>query len=208
MLYHLAEYLQQHFDIPGLGVMRYTSFRAAAATVLSLIITLVFGGRIITQLKRRTIGESIRDLGLQGQMEKKGTPTMGGLIITLGIVVPCLLFAQLNNIYIQTMLLCTVWMAAIGFLDDYIKVFKRDKEGLKAKFKIIGQVGFGIVLGAIMLWHPDIVVRLKASEANGYAVEKRVMIPDHTNNDRLIEAVYVKAPLTNMPFLKGNEYDY
>jgi phospho-N-acetylmuramoyl-pentapeptide-transferase len=210
MLYYLFEYLDQHMNIPGAGMFKYSSFRAGAATLLSLTISTIYGGHIIRYLRKQTIGETIRELGLEGQKEKQGTPTMGGLIILMAIMIPCLLFARLDNIYIITMLICTIWMALIGFIDDYIKVFLKDKEGLHAKFKILGQVLFGIVLGLIMLFHDDIVVRMDAKTAaeNNYVVTRNISVEDYQNQGKYLEMVYVKAPVTNIPFFKGNEYDY
>ncbi|MFN9801904.1 MAG: phospho-N-acetylmuramoyl-pentapeptide-transferase, partial [Bacteroidota bacterium] len=146
MLYYLFEYLDKHYDVAGAGLFRYISFRAAMSVILSLLISLVFGKNLIRMLRKRQVGETIRDLGLQGQNEKAGTPTMGGLIILAAIVVPTLLFADLSNIYILTMLIATVWLGFIGFLDDYIKVFKKDKKGLAGTSKIIGQVGVGVIV--------------------------------------------------------------
>ncbi|MDE5707176.1 MAG: phospho-N-acetylmuramoyl-pentapeptide-transferase, partial [Alistipes sp.] len=164
MLYHLFKHLDTLYDLPGAGMFQYISFRAAAAIILSLLITIVFGRKIINMLRRKQIGEDIRDLGLEGQLQKKGTPTMGGLLILLSILVPVLLFGQLDNIYIQLMLVSTVWLGLIGFLDDYIKVFRHHKEGLKGRFKIIGQVGLGLIVGTTMCFSPDIVVREKTIE--------------------------------------------
>ncbi|MCL4129703.1 UNVERIFIED_CONTAM: hypothetical protein GTU68_014787 [Idotea baltica] len=152
MLYYLFDYIENHYNLPGAGVFQFVTFRAAAAIILSLLISLVLGNRIIRYLKRLQIGESIRDLGLAGQQEKEGTPTMGGVIILLAILLPCLLFARLDNIYIILMLVVTVWMGVIGFTDDYIKVFKKDKQGLHGKFKILGQVILGLIVGVTMLY--------------------------------------------------------
>ncbi len=187
MLYYLFEYLQNVLDFPGAGVFRYISFRASAATILSLIIAAVFGKRIIQILQNLQIGESIRDLGLQGQMEKKGTPTMGGFIILASLLIPVLLFAKLDNIYIILLIIATVWTCMIGFADDYIKVFKKDKEGLKGKFKVIGQVGLGLIVGLTLYYNDNVVVREYL--ANG-------------------EFLDVSKLTTTVPFLKGNEIDY
>ena len=159
MLYYLFNYLDKAFDFPGAGVFNYISFRAAMALITSLLISLVFGKRIIEFIRRKQIGETIRELGLEGQTQKKGTPTMGGLIIIAAIILPTLLFAKIHNVYIVLMLITTVWLGSIGFLDDYIKVFKKDKEGLKGKFKIIGQIGIGLIVGCVLYFHPDVVVK-------------------------------------------------
>ena len=150
MLYHFFKYLDQAYDLPGSGMFQYISFRAAFAIILALLIVIIFGRSIINMLQRQQIGEDIRDLGLNGQLQKKGTPTMGGIIILLAIIVPTLLFGQLDNVYIQLMLISTVWLGFIGGLDDYIKVFRHSKDGLKGRFKIIGQVGLGIIVGTTL----------------------------------------------------------
>ena len=161
MLYHFFNYINQNFDFPGSGLFEFISFRAGMAVITSLIITLVFGGRLIKFLQRKQVGESIRDLGLEGQMVKAGTPTMGGVIILAGIIIPTILFAKLDNIYIQLMLVATVWLGFIGFLDDYIKVFKKNKKGLAGKFKVIGQIGVGIIVGASMYWSDSVTIKSK-----------------------------------------------
>jgi phospho-N-acetylmuramoyl-pentapeptide-transferase len=210
MLYHLFEYLNRDFDIPGEAMFMSISFRAGMAILISLIISLLLGSKIIRSLKRLQIGESVRDLGLEGQKQKEGTPTMGGLIILLAILVPCLLLARLDNVYIILMVLTTVWMGVIGFIDDYIKVFKKNKQGLKAKFKLFGQVVLGLIVGLIMLFHHDIVVRFTAEEAakNGYEVVSQVRVADASAPGGIKEMVYCKTSLTNVPFLKGNQFDY
>ena len=159
MLYHLFDFLTSNFDLPGSGVMRYLSFRSVMAVVSALLIVIYCGKSIIRALQRHQIGESIRDLGLQGQLEKKGTPTMGGIIILLAIVVPVLLFARLDNIYTILLLVATIWCGVIGFLDDYIKVFRHNKEGLQGRFKIVGQIGLGLIVGTVMCFSEDVVVR-------------------------------------------------
>ena len=164
MLYHLFRYLDEAYDLPGSGMFQYISFRAAAAIILSLLIVIIFGRSIIDFLRRKQIGEEIRDLGLQGQLQKKGTPTMGGVIILVAILVPMLLFGKLDNVYIQLLLVSTVWLGLIGGLDDYIKVFRHRKEGLKGRFKIVGQVGLGVIVGTTMWLSPDIVVREKVTQ--------------------------------------------
>jgi phospho-N-acetylmuramoyl-pentapeptide-transferase len=208
MLYHLFHYLSEHYDIPGARLFEYITFRAGMAIILSLVISLLIGRRIIERLQLLQIGEIVRDLGLEGQMQKKGTPTMGGIIIILSILVPCLLFARLDNVYIQLMILTTIWLGMIGFLDDYIKVFKKDKEGLAGRWKILGQVILGLVVGLVMLYHKDVVVRMTPKQAQeyGYQVVKEVKGLDKRGLEK--DMVYVKAPLTNVPFMKGNEMDY
>ena len=208
MLYSLFHYLSENYHIPGARLFEYITFRAGLAIILSLVISLLIGRRIIERLQLLQIGEIVRDLGLEGQMQKKGTPTMGGIIIILSILVPCLLFARLDNIYIQLMLLTTVWLGCIGFLDDYIKVFKKDKEGLAGRWKILGQVILGLIIGCVMLFHKDVVVRMTPQQAQnyGYDVVSKVKGQDRLGRER--DMVYVKAPLTNMPFFKGNEVDY
>ncbi len=178
--------------------------------MLSLIISLLLGNRIIRSLKRMQIGETVRDLGLEGQMQKQGTPTMGGLIIVLAILVPCLLLARLDNVYILLLLLTTVWMGAIGFVDDYIKIFKKNKQGLKAKFKLFGQVVLGMIVGLTMLFHHDIVIRLTPEEAarDGYKVMTHVKIHDSSVEGESKDMVYCKSSLTNVPFFKGNLFAY
>ncbi len=210
MLYYLFEYLYKDLNIPGTGVFRFITFRAGLAIVLSLLISIVFGKRIIQSLRRRQIGETVRDLGLEGQKEKEGTPTMGGIIIVLAIVVPCLLVARLDNVYIILMLISTLWMASIGYLDDYIKVVKKDKEGLKGVFKIIGQVGLGLLVAITMLMSNDVTVRMTPQEAEQgeYKIVKTVMVEDPHNAGKLVEMVHAKAAITNVPFFKNNELDY
>lgn len=210
MLYHLFEYLDREFDLPGAGLFRFISFRAGVAIMLSLVISLLLGSKIIRSLKKLQIGESVRDLGLEGQKQKEGTPTMGGLIILLAILVPCLLLARLDNVYIILMVLTTVWMGVIGFIDDYIKVFKKNKQGLKAKFKLFGQIVLGLIVGLTMLFHHDIVVRFTPEEAakNGYEVISQVRVADASVPGGMKEMVYCKTSLTNVPFLKGNQFDY
>ena len=210
MLYYLFELLDRKFDLPGAGLFHFITFRAGAAIILSLIISMLFGNRIIRSLKRLQVGETIRNLGLEGEAEKEGTPTMGGLIILTAILVPCLLLARLDNIYILLMLLATCWMALIGFADDYIKVFKKNKQGLKAKFKVIGQVGLGLTIAVVMLVHEDIVVRMDHQKAldNGYEIVGQVQVNGGLRGDEVREMAYVKTSLTNVPFFKGNRFDY
>lgn len=209
MLYHFFEFLEKNFDLPGTGLFKFLTFRAGLAIILSLGITMIFGSKIIRYLEKKQIGESVRDLGLDGQLEKQGTPTMGGIIIVLGIVVPCLLLSDLTNIYIQLLLMVTVWMALIGFIDDYIKVFRKDKDGLSAKFKVLGQIGVGLIIGVVMLASDQVVVRVSVEEAvqNNYEII-RVVESSVLNTDEVKEMAYVKTTLTNIPFFKENSFDY
>ena len=206
MLYYLFEFIERNYDIPGAGLFSYITFRAGVAIVLSLVISMLFGKRIISSLKRLQVGETVRDLGLEGQKEKEGTPTMGGLIIILAILLPCLLLARLDNIYIIIMILSTVWLGAIGFIDDYIKVFRKNKDGLSGKFKVLGQVGLGLIIGLTMLFSNDIVVRMEADVAatKGYEVVETFPVEEESHK----QMVYVKTTLTNVPFFKGNQLDY
>ncbi|MBL7807432.1 MAG: phospho-N-acetylmuramoyl-pentapeptide-transferase [Saprospiraceae bacterium] len=210
MLTYLFEYLKEHYDLPGAGLFKFISFRAGIAMLLSLLISLVIGKRIIDWLRRAQIGETVRDLGLAGQTSKAGTPTMGGIIIVAATLIPCLLMARLDNVYILLMLFSTVWMFAIGFIDDYIKVFKKDKEGLKGRFKIMGQVGLGLIVGITMLVNDEVVVRMEPEVASqkGYTVMETLFVKDPTAANTYKEMVYVKAPITNVPFFKNNELDY
>ena len=196
MLYYLFHYLDQ-LDFPGAGMFKYISFRSGMALIFSLFISTIIGKKIIDKLQYMQIGEIVRDLGLEGQMSKKGTPTMGGIIIIIAIIIPCLLFSRLENIYMLLMLITTVWLGAIGFLDDYIKVFKKDKEGLHGRFKIIGQVGLGLIVGLTLYLSPDVVIR-----ENVYA--------KNTNNEEVIKYMpeNIKSTQTTIPFLKNNNFDY
>ena len=195
MLYYLFTYLQETFNFPGAGVFQYISFRAAMAVIVSLLISLMFGKRIINYLAKKQVGESIRDLGLAGQVEKAGTPTMGGLIIISSILVPTVLFAQLDNIYVILMIITTLWMGLIGFMDDYIKVFKKDKKGLAGKFKVLGQVSLGLLVGFILYFHPDVVMR---EQVNTIDTSAQVEVVQEN----------VKSTMTTIPFVKNNEFDY
>ncbi|MEO1517782.1 MAG: phospho-N-acetylmuramoyl-pentapeptide-transferase [Bacteroidota bacterium] len=212
MLYYLFEYFEKTIGLKWARLFDYITFRAGLAIIISLVISMLFGHRIIRFLKRLQVGETIRDLGLEGQKEKEGTPTMGGIIIIMATLVPCLLVTDfVNNAYIMVMLLATIWMGAIGFLDDYIKVFKKDKEGLSGKFKVMGQIGLGFIVGLIMLFSQDIVVRMpkQAAIEGGYEIVKELKVNDPRNaGGPKIEAAYVKSTLTNVPFLKGNRFDY
>ena len=189
MLYHFFDYIDQEFDLFGVRVFQYISFRAGLAVLISLLITITFGQRLINLLKAFQLGESIRDLGLSGQMEKQGTPTMGGIIILLGIIIPTLLFADLTNIYIFLLIISAIWMGSIGFIDDFLKIKKKNKEGLRGKFKIIGQVALGLLVGGTMVFHPDIVVR------------------EFNSNDISLYSD-IKSSATTIPFFKNNEFQY
>ena len=206
MLYHLFEGL----DFPGAGLFSYISFRAGMALLVSLIISMMFGGKLIAMLQRKQVGESIRDLGLEGQIEKSGTPTMGGLIILGAILIPTLLFAELDNIYTLTMVLATVWLGFIGFIDDYIKVFKKNKAGLAGKFKVIGQVGVGIIVGSLLYFSEDVVVMEKVidsekSESLEFNQQAECDIDGDVTYYHWEEK---KATTTTIPFVKNNEFDY
>ncbi|HWK57882.1 MAG TPA: phospho-N-acetylmuramoyl-pentapeptide-transferase [Parapedobacter sp.] len=205
MLYYLFTWIEDYIHVPGSGLWQYISFRTAMAVIVSLIITTGYGSRLIRILRAKQVGETIRDLGLEGEKEKQGTPTMGGLIIIAGILVPTLLFAKLENIYIILMLVTTVWMGTIGFLDDYIKVFRKNKEGLAGRFKIVGQVGLGVIIACTMYFHPDIVVReTVANPTSSATLEKRV----ESDTGKTYYTKDVKSTKTNIPFYKNNEFDY
>ncbi len=205
MLYYLFNYLQK-FDIPGAGVFQYITFRAAMVVITSLLISLVFGKKIIYFLQRKQIGETIRDLGLEGQLQKKGTPTMGGVIIIASIVIPLLLFADLKNVYIILMIASTIWLGIIGFIDDYIKVVKKDKKGLHGKFKIIGQVGLGIIIGTTLYFNDNVLIREKVYDNNGQVKQEWV---NNGKCDILKDVtVDVKSTKTTIPFVKNNEFNY
>lgn len=209
MLYYLFDYLDRVYDFPGAGVFRYISFRSAIALISSLLITLVFGKRIINILLKLQVGETIRDLGLAGQSEKKGTPTMGGIIIIAGILIPTLLFTRLNNVYIILMIVSTLWLGAIGFVDDYIKVFKKDKEGLRAKSKLLGQVGLGIFVGAVLYFNSNVVVREKILQPKIVIEQKGNVIDDMKSKDGFLFSGHnTKSTKTTIPFFKNNEFDY
>ncbi|MBR5106301.1 MAG: phospho-N-acetylmuramoyl-pentapeptide-transferase [Alistipes sp.] len=209
MLYHLFDYLNNFFDIPGAGMMHYLSFRSVMAVVTALLIVIFFGKSIIKTLQRHQIGESIRDLGLQGQLEKKGTPTMGGIIIICAIVVPVLLFARLDNIYTILMLVATLWCGVIGFLDDYIKVFRHNKEGLQGKFKIVGQVGLGLIVGTVMCFSEDVVIRERVAIPVEQSVEHTIELQPEDQMQKVeLGEVQMKTTKTTIPFVKDNEFDY
>lgn len=203
MLYYLFDYLDKHFDLIGAGVFKYISFRAGMAAFLSLLITIFFGKGFIEFLRKKQVGESIRDLGLNGQLEKKGTPTMGGLIIIGAILIPTLLLSRLNNVYVIILAVSTVWMGLIGFIDDYIKVFKKEKAGLAGKFKIVGQVGLGLIVGLTFYFNSHVVIReVQASPSQIAAITMQ--------SDNMPTGSYhdMKSTMTNIPFFKNNELDY
>ena len=212
MLHYLFDFLDKTYNIPGAGLFQYITFRAGAAIILSLVITMIFGGRIIRSLKNLQVGETVRDLGLEGQKVKEGTPTMGGIMIILSILVPCLLFAKLNNIYVILMIFTTIWMGIIGFADDYIKVFKKNKEGLSGKTKVFGQVILGLVVGITMVVSHDIVIRMPLDEAKagGYEITKTysTVVSKVNEEAKILQMAHVKSTLTNIPFYKDNNFDY
>ena len=203
MLYYLFDYLQETYNFPGAGVFQYISFRSAMAVITSLLVSMVFGGKIIRLIQRKQIGEQIRELGLEGEKKKKGTPTMGGLIIISAILIPTLLFTKLENIYIIIMMISTIWLGTIGFIDDYIKVYKKDKEGLAGRFKILGQVGLGVIVGLIMIFHADIVVKEQLSDSQIITKENI-----SASNEFGFEREAKKSSKTTIPFVKNNEFDY
>ncbi|MBF8148541.1 phospho-N-acetylmuramoyl-pentapeptide-transferase [Winogradskyella sp. F6397] len=204
MLYYLFEYLEQQFQLPGASLFGFITFRAAVAIILSLLISTIFGKRIIRFLQKQQVGETIRDLGLEGQVEKAGTPTMGGIIIILATLIPVLLLAKLENIYIILLIVTTLWMGTIGFIDDYIKKFKNDKEGLKGKFKVLGQVGLGIIVGATLFFHQDVTIKEKLPIAQQN--ELRTSNPDVQATKLFKEET--KSTKTTIPFAKDNEFNY
>jgi phospho-N-acetylmuramoyl-pentapeptide-transferase len=213
MLYYLFKYLRDQFGMSGAGLFQYITFRAGMAVVLSLIITLVFGKRLIRYLQHKQIGETIRDLGLQGEESKRGTPTMGGLIIIAGIIIPTLIFARIENVYILMMLLSTVWLGLIGFLDDYIKVFKKNKEGLAGRFKILGQVGLGIIIGFTMYYNQHVVTTREIREGQPilYNASEKIAGQPYSRVDEKGEThnyVQVQATVTTVPFSKNHELSY
>lgn len=211
MLYYLFAYLHKKFDFPGAGVFQYISFRAACAVIFSLLISMVFGGRIIRYLRKKQIGETVRDLGLDGEKAKQGTPTMGGFIILSAILIPTLLFARLLNVYVVIMIVTTVWLGLIGFIDDYIKVFKKDKAGLAGKFKILGQVGLGIIIGCTLYFNPYVIVREKMVSSEEIKVTrntKNIVDDMRRNENYLYSPENIKETKTTIPFYKNNEFDY
>jgi len=200
MLYYLFEFLEKQYQLPGAQLFQFISFRASMAIILSLSISTIFGKKIINYLLKKQVGESVRELGLEGQAEKAGTPTMGGLIIIFSTLIPVLLFSKLENIYVILLIITTLWMGAIGFLDDYIKTFKKNKEGLQGKFKVIGQVGLGIIVGATMYFHPGITIK-EHVQADPQAQEQLI-------EKDISESEEEKSTKTTIPFVKGNEFDY
>jgi phospho-N-acetylmuramoyl-pentapeptide-transferase len=197
MLYYLFEYLEKQYQVPGAGLFQFSTFRAAMAILFSLIIATTYGKRIILFLQKKQVGETIRDLGLEGQQQKAGTPTMGGIIIILATLIPVLLFARLDNIYIILLIFTTVWMGVIGFADDYIKVFKKNKEGLKGRFKVLGQVVLGLIVGAVLYFHPDVTMR----DHNSTIITEQFTVEE-------VRGLEVKSTMTTVPFFKNNEFDY
>lgn len=208
MLYYLIEYLDKNFDLPGTGLFQYISFRAGAAVIISLVISLVFGKTLINYLKKRQVKESVRDLGLEGQKSKEGTPTMGGLIILSAIVIPVLLFTRLDNIYIILILFTTVWLGFIGFVDDYIKVFRHEKKGLAARFKLAGQIVVGIVVGTTLFFSDAVVIREKATPQQYELSELQTTPGIETGPVARFSKESVKSTKTTIPFVKNNEFDY
>ena len=198
MLYYLFEFIEKQFQFPGASLFQFLSFRASVAILLSLVFTLIYGKKIINYLRRKQIGETIRDLGLEGQAEKSGTPTMGGIIIILGTLIPVLLLARLDNIYIQLLIVTTITMGSIGLIDDFIKIFKKDKEGLKGKFKVIGQLMLGVFVGSVLYFHPAVTVK---QEIVGFEITATTAIQEVFSAEK-------KSTLTTIPMLKGNEFDY
>ncbi|MBO5275776.1 MAG: phospho-N-acetylmuramoyl-pentapeptide-transferase [Alistipes sp.] len=209
MLYSLFRFLDSRYDLPGAGMFQYISFRAAIAIVLALLITIFFGRPIIRMLQRHQIGEEIRDLGLEGQLSKRGTPTMGGVLILLAVLVPILLIGRLDNVYVQLMIVSTIWLGTLGFLDDYIKTFRHNKDGLKGKFKIVGQVGLGIIVGTVMCFSQEVVIREKENTPSettyindaGYTVVEKTQVA-------VMGSTPQKTTKTTIPFIKDNEFDY
>ena len=208
MLYYLFDWLDSSFDFPGAGVFQYISFRAACAVITSLLITIVFGKKLINFLRKKQVGETVRDLGLEGQKAKEGTPTMGGLIILAAILIPTLLFAKLDNIYVIIMLITTIWLGALGFVDDYIKVFKKNKAGLSGKLKVVGQVVLGIVVGCMMYFHPDITIKEKTEIAQ-YSQQHNLQDKSQYEQAKVeFQQESSRSTKTTIPFVKNNEFDY
>ena len=204
MLYYLFEYLEQQFQFPGASLFGFLTFRAAMAIILSLLVSTIYGKRIISFLRKQQVGETIRDLGLEGQVEKAGTPTMGGIIIILATLLPVLLLAKLENIYIILLIVTTLWMGTIGFIDDYIKKFKNDKQGLKGKFKVLGQVGLGLIVGLTLYFHDDVTIKEELP-----IEQQRVLLAENPNlpETQLFDDA-IKSTKTTIPFVKNNEFDY
>jgi phospho-N-acetylmuramoyl-pentapeptide-transferase len=208
MLYYLFKWLHKAYQVPGAGVFEYISFRSAMAILTSLFISMIIGKRLISYLKRKQVGESVRDLGLDGQKQKEGTPTMGGLIILAAILIPTLLFAKLNNVYVILILFSTIWLGLIGFLDDYIKVFLKDKKGLAGKFKIMGQIGLGLIVGLTMYYNDSIVIKEKVKEQALIPTTEVFKAESNVDKVRIFSNTPVKSTKTTIPFLKNNEFDY
>ena len=209
MFYYLFTWLHRAFDFPGAGVFQYISFRAAMAVITSLVISMMFGGRIIEFIRSKQIGETIRDLGLAGEKQKAGTPTMGGLIILAAIIIPTLLFAKLHNVYIILMLVSTVWLGLIGFLDDYIKVFKKNKEGLQGKFKVIGQIGIGLIVGVTLYFNPEVTVKERVYSSGSKSTSIDMALSQGNEYKAPKYAIEeTKTLKTTIPFVKNNEFDY
>lgn len=200
MLYYLFQYLDKVMDIPGTGVFQYITFRSSLALLLSLLLSTIYGKRIISFLSRQQVGETVRELGLAGQNEKAGTPTMGGIIIIFATLVPVVLFAKLHNIYIVLLIVTTLWMGTIGFIDDYIKIFKKDKEGLKGIFKVFGQVGLGIIVGSVLYFSPVVTVRTDTGKSDIFKTSTETVIQPLSLEE--------KSTATTIPFFKNNEFDY
>lgn len=209
MLYYLFNYLDS-LNFPGAGLFDYISFRAGMALITSLIVSIVFGKRLIGMLQKQQIGETVRDLGLEGQLAKSGTPTMGGLIILASILIPTLLFAKLDNIYVLTMILATVWLGTIGFIDDYIKVFKKNKAGLAGRFKVIGQIGVGIIVGSMLYFSDDVQVHKKVSADYELSADEILVTDLHADLEEGDDSKWIKTQdmTTTIPFIKGNEFNY
>lgn len=209
MLYYLFTYLDKAYNIPGAGMFQYISFRAGMATIFSLLISLIYGKRIINYLRSKQIGETVRELGLEGQMQKTGTPTMGGVIILCAILIPTLLFAKIFNTYVLLMLFITIWLGFIGFLDDYIKVFKKNKEGLAGKFKILGQIVAGLVIGYVLFFNPNVVIRDRFPEKKVVAKPGTLTAFEQVKDHNIkFKATPIKSTKTTIPFFKNNEFDY
>ena len=201
MLYYLFEFLEEQYQMPGASVFQFITFRAALAIILSLLFSTIFGKKIILMLQKKQVGESVRDLGLQGQIQKAGTPTMGGIIIILATLIPVLLLARLDNIYVIMLIVTTLWMGAVGFTDDYIKVFKKDKAGLSGKFKVMGQVGLGLFVGAVMYFHPGVTIKQEKINPQFETEKITQNSPREFNPEE-------QSLLTTIPFVKDNEFDY
>jgi phospho-N-acetylmuramoyl-pentapeptide-transferase len=200
MLYYLFEYLDKTMDFPGAGVFQYITFRSALAFILSLLLSTIYGKRVVNFLRKKQIGETVRELGLEGQNEKKGTPTMGGLIIIFATLIPVFLFAKLQNIYIVVLIVTTIWMGIIGFIDDYIKVFKKDKEGLKGIFKVFGQVSLGLIVGSVLYFNPMVTIRTDTAKSEVFKSDTENVIKQ--------APIYEKSTATTIPFFKNNSFDY